>query len=197
MSNCCICGKKLGMFEGSSISWEKELSSFIVCGSCSAYIREIKDGSIEGFRKIKPYIENVSTQDLKKYLLDISQSFIEQEKNEYEHLKMRQAVKVTTGYNFEGYKIKDYRNVISGECVLGTGFLSEVSAAFSDFTGTKDDEFSTKLREAKNVAMISIKDACLSEDGNAIIGVDFDYITFASNMIGVVANGTAVVIEKI
>ena len=33
--------------------------------------------------------------------------------------------------------------------------------------------------------------------GNAIIGVDFDYITFGNNMIGVVANGTSVVIEEI
>ena len=32
---------------------------------------------------------------------------------------------------------------------------------------------------------------------NAVIGVDFDYLTFSNNMIGVVANGTAVNIEKI
>lgn len=33
--------------------------------------------------------------------------------------------------------------------------------------------------------------------GNAIIGIDFDYITFSNNMIGVVANGISVVVEKI
>jgi uncharacterized protein YbjQ (UPF0145 family) len=32
--------------------------------------------------------------------------------------------------------------------------------------------------------------------GNAIIGVDFDYIMFSNNMIGVVANGTSVIIEE-
>lgn len=31
---------------------------------------------------------------------------------------------------------------------------------------------------------------------NAIIGVDFDYITFNNNILGVSANGTAVVIQK-
>ena len=33
--------------------------------------------------------------------------------------------------------------------------------------------------------------------GNALIGVDFDYITFHGNMIGVVANGTSVIVEKL
>ena len=38
---------------------------------------------------------------------------------------------------------------------------------------------------------------CIDKGGNAIIGIDFDYITFSNNMIGVVANGTAVRIEKL
>ena len=32
--------------------------------------------------------------------------------------------------------------------------------------------------------------------GNAVIAIDFDYITFQNNMIGVIANGTSVVIER-
>ena len=35
-----------------------------------------------------------------------------------------------------------------------------------------------------------------AKGGNAIIGVDFDYITFHGNMIGVVANGTSVILEE-
>lgn len=35
----------------------------------------------------------------------------------------------------------------------------------------------------------------VSVGGNAVIGVDFDYIVFGNNMIGVVANGTSVIIE--
>ena len=30
---------------------------------------------------------------------------------------------------------------------------------------------------------------------NAIIGLDYDYVTFGQNVVGVIANGTAVFIE--
>lgn len=33
--------------------------------------------------------------------------------------------------------------------------------------------------------------------GNALIGVDIDYVNFSNDVIGVVVNGTAVVVEKI
>lgn len=50
---------------------------------------------------------------------------------------------------------------------------------------------------AKKVAVEKLAIKSVQEGGNAIIGIDCDYITFANNMIGVVANGTSVVIEKI
>ena len=37
----------------------------------------------------------------------------------------------------------------------------------------------------------------IQRGGNAALGVGFDYITFTNNMIGVVANGTAVKVEKV
>ena len=33
--------------------------------------------------------------------------------------------------------------------------------------------------------------------GNAVIGVNFSYVKFFSNMIGVAANGTSVMIEQV
>ena len=33
------------------------------------------------------------------------------------------AHKLTTGYNFEGYQIMNYIGLVSGEIVIGTGFL--------------------------------------------------------------------------
>lgn len=39
-------------------------------------------------------------------------------------------------------------------------------------------------------------DEAINQGGNAIIGVTFDYISFGSDMISVVANGTVVQIEK-
>lgn len=208
MANCCICNKKMGIFEGSPISIDKGLDSFAICGSCSSSINQIRAGEVDGYRKIKSYIETIANQDLKKYLLEISKELIEEDtiqnereaelkKQQYEFAAQLQKIRMTTGYNFEGYRIMDYKSVISGECVLGTGFLSEFTASISDITGTNSNTFSNKLKDAKNVAMENMKRSCLQDGGNAIIGVDFDYITFSNNMIGVVANGTSVVIEKI
>lgn len=104
---------------------------------------------------------------------------------------------LTTGFNFDGYKIVNYCGIYSGESVLGTGFISEFTASVSDITGTSSKNFSGKLYKAKEAAIKNLKTQCLINGANAIIGINFNYITFSSNMIGVIANGTAVQIEKI
>lgn len=104
---------------------------------------------------------------------------------------------LTTGYDFCGYTITKYLGIVSGEVVLGTGFLSEFSASFSDLFGGQSDAFANKLESAKNAAMKRLIRHSAEKGGNAVIGLDFDYITFSSNIIGVVANGTSVVIEKV
>ena len=53
----------------------------------------------------------------------------------------------------------------------------------------------TIMQKCQEMFNEDIKSA--DKGGNAIIGVDFDYITFHGNMIGVVANGTSVIIEKV
>lgn len=103
---------------------------------------------------------------------------------------------LTTGYNFEGYKIKSYLGVISSETVLGTGFLSEFTASFADFFGTQSKMFENKLESAKQVAMEKLIQKSSVLGGNAIIGVDIDYTMFSNNIICVIANGTSVVIEE-
>lgn len=103
---------------------------------------------------------------------------------------------LTTGFNFEGYSIKMYKGVTSGQVVLGTGFLSEFTAEFADFFGVSSNKFADKLESAKNAAVQRLINKSVSLGGNAIIGLDFDYIVFATNMIGVIANGTSVIIEK-
>ena len=42
---------------------------------------------------------------------------------------------LTSGYNFEGYRIKKYLGFCSGECALGTGFLSSLGAGIADILG--------------------------------------------------------------
>ncbi|WP_195983864.1 heavy metal-binding domain-containing protein [Clostridium sp. D33t1_170424_F3] len=104
---------------------------------------------------------------------------------------------MTTGYSFDGYKIVSYNGVIFGEVVLGTGFLSEFGASLSDFFGIESNMFADKLKKAKQAAIKKLAGEAIRTRSNAIIGIDIDYITFSNNMMGVVANGTGVTIEKI
>lgn len=104
---------------------------------------------------------------------------------------------VTTGYNFENYNIEKYCGVVSGNIVLGTGFFSEMSAAFADLTGEQSNQFSKKMELAKDKALEKLIINSIAKGGNALIGVDFDFVNFSNNMIGVSANGTSVMVVLI
>jgi len=105
--------------------------------------------------------------------------------------------KLTTGYNFDGYKIVKYISVISGNVVLGTGLFSEFFASIDDVLGTTSTPFENKMEKAKETAINKLVLKSATIGGNALIGVDFDFFTLNNNMIAVSANGTSVVIEKV
>lgn len=99
---------------------------------------------------------------------------------------------MTSGYNFENYVITDYLGFCTGECVLGTGFLSSFDAGISDLLGSSSSLYEGKLGNAKQLALDELCNNARRLGANAIIGIDIDYTTFSSDIIGVIANGTAV-----
>lgn len=143
-----------------------------------------------------------------KAAIEAEKAAIEEEKNRVQREQAIRAAEIarrkqiraehkqTTGYDFEGYSIIKYNGVVSSQIVLGTGFLSELSASFADFFGEESEKFAQKLERAKSVALEKLIDKSIRGGGNALIGIDFDYITFRDNMIGVIANGTSVVVAK-
>lgn len=102
----------------------------------------------------------------------------------------------TTGYNFDGYRIVKYLKVVSSEVVLGTGLFSSIGSSVADFTGKRSGAYERKLEEGKESAIYNLEKETTSLGGNAIIGIDIDYTNFVGDVIGVVATGTAVIIEK-
>lgn len=104
--------------------------------------------------------------------------------------------KLTTGYNFENYHISEYNGVVSGEIVIGTGFLTDIKASISDLFGVESKSYSNKIKEAKCVALYDMISESIKLGGNAIIGITYNYVTFAGNMIGISVNGTSVNIEE-
>lgn len=113
--------------------------------------------------------------------------------------KMKKLMKthmVTTGYNFDGYKITKYIDIIQSEIVLGTGFLSEISATVTDTLGISSSTMSNKLSEAKREVQYTLIRKSIKSGANATIGIDFDITTLRNNILVVSATGTAVVIEQ-
>lgn len=213
--NCCICGNKIGLFSDTSLFFE-DSREYVMCSSCFINRDQLKniikvDNKPQIFEYFEPYLSQSNIdQKVKDTLLEeineahdnlkkaTEKAYREAEEERIKKLNSETFAKynlITTGYNFEGYDIIKYRGLVSGEVVLGTGFLSEFSASFSDFFGSESNKFADKIIDAKEAAKQKLINNVIKAGGNAVIGVDFDYIMFGNNMIGVSVNGTAVVVK--
>ncbi|MBE5942401.1 MAG: heavy metal-binding domain-containing protein [Lachnospiraceae bacterium] len=139
------------------------------------------------------YIFDKSQLD-EQTLLDIEEQSIENNPYSNEDIKNH---KLTTTNSFVETTIKEYKGLVSGEIVLGTGFLSDFKSGLSDLFGVESKAYSNKIKEAKRLAVLEMIKESISMEGNAIVGVSYQIVPYAgSNMIMVSVNGTSVVIEK-
>ena len=216
MGTCKICGKNFGLKGGGSEPYTGH--NLQVCNSCGEVLKKIDKVKNEDTQEVKDLFVSVMSMtddaDVKQILTDYSKSVISDseklvaitneskekaeraqniEENFYD---LEKAFKVTTGYDFEGYQIVDYKGIVSGDIVLGTGFISEFAASWSDAFGTTSNTFAGKMKTAKQKALKQLMANAMITGANAVIGIDFDYTMFGNNMLGVSANGTAVVIRK-
>ena len=216
MGTCRICGKNFGLMGGGSEPYTGH--NLQVCNSCGEVLKKIDKVKNEDTQEVKDLFVSVMSMtddaDVKQILTDYSTSVISDseklvaitneskekveraqniEENFYD---LEKAFKVTTGYDFEGYQIVDYKGIVSGDIVLGTGFISEFAASWSDAFGTTSNTFAGKMKTAKQKALKQLMANAMITGANAVIGIDFDYTMFSNNMLGVSANGTAVVIRK-
>lgn len=216
MGTCRICGKNFGLMGGGSEPYTGH--NLQVCNSCGEVLKKIDKVKNEDTQEVKDLFVSVMSMtddaDVKQILTDYSKSVIwdseklvaitneskekaERAQNIEENFyDLEKAFKVTTGYDFEGYQIVDYKGIVSGDIVLGTGFISEFAASWSDAFGTTSNTFAGKMKTAKQKALKQLMANAMITGANAVIGIDFDYTMFSNNMLGVSANGTAVVIRK-
>ena len=114
---------------------------------------------------------------------------------------------VTSGFNFDGYTITKYSGYISGDDAVEVP--REVTGLFGGRYSKAGDGLMAALVEIRRKALAELKEAAFALGCNAVIGVDFDYITlepetasldgktiYLPYIVGVTANGNAVVIEK-
>lgn len=115
---------------------------------------------------------------------------------------------ITSGFNFDGYTITKYSGYISGDDAISVDRGMD-AGIFSSGANVKDALMEALVIIRRN-ALAELKEAAYALGCNAVIGVDFDYLTLAPEtanfgggttympyIFGVTANGNAVVIEKI
>lgn len=103
---------------------------------------------------------------------------------------------LTTSFSYDGYSVKKYLGLVSGDTIIGTGIFSTLDAALSDLFGVEAYDYSQKVALAKERATLYMVNASIKKGGNAIIGVSFDVTSFSGDLIGVSVNGTSVIIEE-
>lgn len=112
---------------------------------------------------------------------------------------------ITSGFSFDGYTITKYSGYISGDDAIS---VPRGMAIFGTGTDMKD-KLMESLVVIRRKALAELKEAAYALGCNAVIGVDFDYLTldpqtaglgghtiYQPYVFGVTANGNAVVIEK-
>lgn len=114
---------------------------------------------------------------------------------------------ITSGFNFDGYRIVKYSGYISGDDAIS---VDRGIAVFGFGGAGARDELMKSLAKIRRNALRELKEAAYDLGCNAVIGVDFDYLTLDPQthnigggttlqpyVFGVTANGNAVIIEKV
>jgi uncharacterized protein YbjQ (UPF0145 family) len=114
---------------------------------------------------------------------------------------------ITSGFSFDGYTITKYSGYISGDDAVSMNRPSQ--GFWGSVDGNVGRDLLAGLVRIRRNALAELKEAAYALGCNAVIGVDFDYLTLdpetASSQGGtlylpflfaVTANGNAVVIEK-
>ncbi|KQS41757.1 heavy metal-binding domain-containing protein [Pedobacter sp. Leaf194] len=88
----------------------------------------------------------------------------------------------------------DILDIVTAQSVSGTGFFSEMSGSWADFTGGQSDTLINKLYSGEEICKQKLRYKCLLIGGNAIIATDIDYseVGGAKAMLMVCMAGTAI-----
>ena len=113
---------------------------------------------------------------------------------------------ITSGFNFDGYTITKYSGYISGDDVVQ---IDRGTSGFFTAATNVGESLMNSLSGIRRKALAELKEAAYDLGCNAVVGVDFDYLTldpetasssggtmYLPYVFGVTANGNAVVIEK-
>jgi uncharacterized protein YbjQ (UPF0145 family) len=105
-------------------------------------------------------------------------------------------IKITSGYNFEGYEIVEYLGFVSAQTVNGANIFKGLAAGITEMSDEESEKLTTKLEQSNELAIEKLKKIASKSGADAIIGMELNYIQFANNSVGTTATGTAVKLAK-
>ncbi len=101
---------------------------------------------------------------------------------------------LTTTPNIEGYKILEYKGLVTGETIIGANFIKDFLAGIRDIVGGRSKSYEKVLQEGKETSVREMMQRAHELGANAIVGIDIDYETVGQggSMLMVACSGTAV-----
>ncbi len=103
---------------------------------------------------------------------------------------------LSTTPTIEGYTIRCYKGVVTGETIIGANVFKDFFAGIRDIVGGRASSYEKVLRDARDSSMQEMMRQAQAMGANAVVGIDVDYETIGANgsMLMVAVSGTAVVI---
>lgn len=103
---------------------------------------------------------------------------------------------ITTGLNFEGYRIKENLGIVRGITVRSRSVLGNIGAGFQSFFGGNITIYTKLCEQARQEAFDIMIQHAGDLNANAIISMRYDANEVAAGITEVLCYGTAVIIEK-
>ena len=125
-------------------------------------------------------------------------------KDEYKTVQVANIVReseieaiVLTTETAPNLKITKRIEIVTAEVAYGMNIFKDLFAGVRDIVGGRSEAVQKTMRDARRTALYELKREAHSVGANAVVGVDLDYVELSgsSNMVMLVASGTAVVIE--
>lgn len=168
----------------------------------SGFLGGIDIDEDENLQEIASAFKQHQTQEQER----IAQEKMDQERADQIKQTALASMLITSGFSFDGYTITKYSGYISGDDVIQINRGTD--GVFSSATDT-GSALMASLTVIRRNALSELKEAAYALGCNAVIGVDFDYLTldpqtanssggttYMPYVFGVTANGNAVIIEK-
>ncbi len=100
---------------------------------------------------------------------------------------------LSTTPTIEGYPIKRYLGVVSGEAVAGINALKDMGAGFRNVFGGRSQGYEEELVNARESSLAEMAQRAEAMGASAVVGVQLDYAVLGTgNMLLVAVTGTAV-----